>query len=258
MIALLAAARDKTARFGAEAQALGLVLVRALRAGPSMRMSDFVEQLGRVALSALPLVGIASLFAGMVIALQSSLQLAELGQSHLVPDIVAVSLVRELAPVFTALLMSGKAGAGLASELGMVSLSGQAQAMRALSLDIDRELVAPRVWACVWGTFLLTIASMLLGMLGGMVLGAGELGLSWVHYMNHVVDALGPIDFAVGLLKSLGFGLLIALFGVRFGLRDKADAAALGRHTMTAVVVASFVVLIADHVFTVFILAVLG
>jgi len=258
VIALVRAAAQRTATFGAEAHALGLVLGRAMRAGLAMRGADFVTQLGRVALSALPLVGIAALFAGMVIALQSSLQLAELGQSHLVPDIVAKSLVRELAPIFTALLMSGKAGAGLASELGMVTLSGQAQAMRALSLDIDRELVAPRVWACVWGTVLLTIAAMLLGVLGGAVLGAGEIGLSWVHYLNHVVDALEPIDLAIGLFKSFGFGVIIALFGVRFGLRDKVDAAALGRHTMTAVVVSSFVVLIANHVFTVFILAVFG
>lgn len=249
---------SKVAALGKEAHALGLVLARAARAGVRMRFGDFVEQLGNVALSALPLVGIASLFAGMVIALNTSLQLARLGQSHLVADIVAVSLVRELAPVFTALLMAGKAGAGLASELGMVTLSGQAQAMRALSLDIDRELIAPRVWGCIWGTVLLTISAILLGLIGGMVLGSAKLGLTPVHYMNRVVGALGPVDIACGLLKSFGFGVIIALFGVRFGLRDKVDAAALGRHTMTAVVTASFTVLVADHVFTTFIVAVLG
>lgn len=253
----MTALSSRIGALGREAHALGLVLFRAARGGLRMRPSDFVEQLGSVALSALPLVGIAALFAGMVIALNTSLQLARLGQSHLVPDIVAVSLVRELAPVFTALLMAGKAGAGLASELGMVTLSGQAQAMRALSLDIDRELVAPRVWGCIWGTFLLTIAACLLGLIGGMVLGSAKLGLSPVHYMNRVVGALGPVDIACGLLKSLGFGVIIALFGVRFGLRDKADAAALGKHTMSAVVVASFTVLVADHVFTTFIVAVL-
>ncbi|MFO0745079.1 MAG: ABC transporter permease [Myxococcota bacterium] len=246
------------ASLGREAHALGIVLGRSMRAGLRMRPADFVEQLGSVALSALPLVGIASLFAGMVIALNTSLQLARLGQAHLVPDIVAVTLVRELAPVFTALLMAGKAGAGLASELGMVTLSGQAQAMRALSLDIDKELIAPRVWGCIWGTFLLTIAACLLGLIGGMVLGSAKLGLTPVHYMNRVVGALSPVDIACGLLKSVGFGVIIALFGVRFGLRDKADAGALGRHTMSAVVVASFTVLVADHVFTTFIVAVLG
>ncbi|MCC6620127.1 MAG: ABC transporter permease [Deltaproteobacteria bacterium] len=248
----------RIAGFGLEAQALGLVLGRAARAGLRMRFGDFVTQLGRVSLSALPLVGIASLFAGMVIALQTSMQLARLGQQHLVPDVVSVSLVTELAPVFTALLMAGKAGAGLASELGMVTLSGQAQAMRALSLDIDRELIAPRVWACIWGTVLLTIAAMLLGLVGGMVLGSAKLGLTPVHYMNRVVGAVAPINIASGILKSFGFGVLIAAFGVRFGLRDKVDAAALGRHTMSAVVVASFVVLISDYVFTTFIVAVLG
>ena len=243
---------------GREAYALFTVLGRASRAFFRMRPSDFVEQLGRVALSALPLVGIAALFAGMVIALNTSVQLTRFGQSHLVADVVSVSLVTELAPVFTALLMAGKAGAGLASELGMVTLSGQAQAMRALSLDIDSELIAPRVWGCIVGTVLLTVAAILLGLVGGMVLGSAKLGISPVHYMNRAIAALDPVDFALGLMKAFGFGVIIAVMGARMGLREKADAAALGHHTMTAVVVASFCVLIADHVFTTFIMAILG
>lgn len=246
------------ARFGLEAHALFLVLYRALANTFRMSGHDYVEQLGKVALSALPLVLIASLFAGMVIALQASMQLAELGSAHLVADIVAISLVTELAPVFTALLMSGKAGAGLASELGMVTLSGQAQAMRALSLDIDKELIAPRVWGCISGTLLLTIGAIFAGLIGGMILGSAKLGLSPVHYMNRMTAALEPIHFALGLIKAVGFGTIIAAFGTRMGLRDKADAGALGTHTMTAVVTASFTVLIADHVMTTFILAVFG
>ena len=246
------------ARLGHESHAYLLVLGRAIRALPQMRRHDFIEQLGRVSLSALPLVGVAALFAGMVIALGTSLQLTKFGQPQLVADVVSVSLVTELAPIFTALLMAGKAGAGLASELGMVTLSGQAQAMRALSLDIDRELIAPRIWACIVGTFLLTIAAMLLGLLGGMLLGSAKLGVSPVHYLNRATDALAPADFVLGLLKSIGFGVIIALYGTRFGLRDKADAAALGQHTMSAVVLASFTVLVADHIFTTFIRAVIG
>ena len=246
------------ATFGREAWALLSVLGRAGRATFAMRPSDFVEQLGRVALSALPLIAIAALFAGMVIALNGSFQLARLGQSHVVADVVALSVVTELAPVFTALLMAGKAGAGLASELGMVTLSGQAQAMRALSLDIDRELIAPRVWGCIIGTVLLTVAAILCGLLGGMILGSAKLGVSPVHFMNRAIDALAPVDFALGLIKAFGFGVIIAMFGTRMGLRDKADAAALGQHTMSAVVIASFCVLIADHVFTTFIVAALG
>lgn len=246
------------ARFGVEAHALLTVLGRSFANTFRMRGADYVEQLGKVALSALPLIVIASLFAGMVIALNASMQLAELGSAHLVADIVAVSLVTELAPVFTALLMSGKAGAGLASELGMVTLSGQAQAMRALSLDLDRELLAPRVWACISGTLLLTIAAIFAGLIGGMILGSAKLGLSPVHYMNRVTSALEPIHFALGLIKSVGFGTIIAAFGARLGLADKADAGALGTHTMTAVVTASFTVLIADHVMTTLIYAVFG
>ncbi len=253
----LGAPRRAVVRFGRSASAALSVLGRATLATRHMRSRDFVEQLGRIALSALPLVGIAALFAGMVIALQTSVQLSRLGMNSIVPDIVSVSLVRELGPVFTALLMAGKAGAGLASELGMVTLSGQAQAMRALGLDIDRELLAPRLWGIVIGTFLLTVAAIILGLLGGMLLSSGKLGLSPVSYMNRVAFALAPIDLAVGLFKSLGFGIIIAAFGLRLGLAPKADAAALGRDTMRAVVGASFVVLVADHILTVLISAVL-
>ena len=133
--------------FGHESRCLALVLGRSLRALPRSRPSALLTQLGTLALSALPLVGIAALFAGMVVALQTSLQLTRLGTGHLVADIVAVSLVRELAPIFTALLMAGKAGAGLASELGMLNLSGQIQAMRSLSIDVDREVICPRIFA---------------------------------------------------------------------------------------------------------------
>ncbi|MGM0576787.1 MAG: MlaE family ABC transporter permease [Myxococcota bacterium] len=246
------------AAFGYESRCLGGVLLRATRAMPRAAPGSLRTQLGEVAMSALPLVGVAAVFAGMVIALQTSLQLARVGSSHMVPDVVAVSLVRELAPVFTALLMAGKAGAGLASELGMVVLSGQDRAMKALSLDIDRELVAPRVFGTVTGTLLLTVAAILLGLLGGMVLGAGRLGLSPVHYLNRAVAALEPADFACGLLKSVGFGVIVAAFGCRFGLRAKSDAGALGRDTMRAVVLSSFLVLVSDHVFTTVIVAWIG
>ncbi|MCA9518375.1 MAG: ABC transporter permease [Myxococcales bacterium] len=253
-----AAAGVGVAAFGREARAVGAVLGASLRSLPRMRARDFWEQLGTVALSALPLVGIAALFAGMVIVLTTSLELTRLGIGYRVPDIVAVSFVRELGPVFTALLMSGKAGAGLASELGMVTLSGQAQAMRAMSVDIDRELVAPRVWGCVVGTLMLTTAAIFLGLIGGMLLGSAKLGLSPVHYLNRTIDALAPADLACGLLKAVGFGVIIAAMGTTFGLKEKADAGVLGRHTMSAVVLASFMVLIADHVFTTLIMATIG
>jgi len=244
------------AHFGHESRLLGLVLVRAARALPRARGRDLTEQLGAVSLSALPLVGVAAWFAGMVIALQTSIQLARLGSGHLVPDIVGVSLVRELAPIFTALLMAGKAGAGLASELGMVTLSGQAQAMRALSLDIDRELVAPRVFGVVAGTVLLTIAATLLGLLGGMLLGSGHVGMSPVHYLNRTIQAIAPVDLLMGLVKAGAFGTLIAALGVTWGLKDKVDAGDLGRHTMTAVVLSSFLVLVSDHILTTLVVAV--
>ena len=235
-----------------------MVIGRTLRVSPRVRPGAFVDALGQMALSALPLVGIAHFFAGMVIVLQSATELGRFGSNHLVGDIISISLVRELAPIFTALLMAGKAGAGLASELGMLTLSGQTQAMRALSIDIDREVVAPKILAVVWGTVLLTIAAILMGLLGGMLLADAKLGVSATHFLNRCIGALGPEDFACGLIKAAAFGGIIAVAGTTYGLKATRDAADLGRHTMRAVVTASFLVLISDHVLTSFIVAVLG
>ena len=130
--------------------------------------------------------------------------------------------------------------------------------MRALSIDIDREVVAPKILAVVWGTVLLTIAAILMGLLGGMLLADAKLGVSATHFLNRCIGALGPEDFACGLIKAAAFGGIIAVAGTTYGLKATRDAADLGRHTMRAVVTASFLVLISDHVLTSFIVAVLG
>jgi phospholipid/cholesterol/gamma-HCH transport system permease protein len=246
------------ARFGYQSQCALRVLGGACRQWFRMGSGAVTRQLGQVALSALPLVGVAHFFAGMVIVLQSAVQFGRFGSNHLVADVIAISLVRELAPVFTALLMAGKAGAGLASELGMLVLSGQTRAMRALSIDINRHVVAPRFWAAVWGTVLLTIAAMFMGLLGGMILAESKLGVSMVHFLNRAIDAIQPVDLACGLFKAGGFGVIVATLGCTYGLKPKKDARELGQHTMQAVVIGSFCVLVSDHLFTSLIVAVWG
>lgn len=241
---------------GYEARLVGQIIGRSWAHAFQIRTSTFLHQLAILAMSALPLVGVAHFFAGMVVALQSGAELARFGSNHLVPDVLALAIVTELAPIFTALLMAGKAGAGLASELGMLTLTGQTQAMRSLSVDIDKEVVAPRFWATVWGTVLLTVAAVFIALLGGLVLSAAKGGVSPVHYMNRVLQILEPHHLFSGLAKAAAFGTIVATLGLTFGLKKKKSAADLGRHTMQAVVIASFLILISDHLLTSLIMAI--
>lgn len=232
---------------GKESTALWGLFWRALKGLKDLRKDSFLSALYEGSLSAWPLVLISGFFMGLVLALSASRELLQFGSLHLVPDLVAISLVTELGPLFTAFLMAGKTGAGLASELGLLNYGGEIQAMRALSLDPDKELLVPKFWAALLGILLLTIAAILMGLLGGMALGHFQLGLSPILYLNRSIHALAPLHLVMALTKGLGFAVIVALFGLRFGLSPKPDAPTLGRHTMRAVVYGSFSVLIADH-----------
>jgi phospholipid/cholesterol/gamma-HCH transport system permease protein len=210
----------------------------------------FLRELHRFGVGGFPMVGTAALLAGMVMALSTAGQLGRFGLISRVPDVTAVFVARELAPVFTALLMAGRAGAGLASELGLVTLSGQAAAMRALGLDLDREVLAPRLTAVIAATLLLTTAAILLGLLGGFAFGTAALDLPPALFTARLAAALAPAHIAMGLVKAVVFGVVIAVSGLVGGLTDKHDAAALGTDTMKAVVRASFAVLVLDHLLT--------
>jgi phospholipid/cholesterol/gamma-HCH transport system permease protein len=238
------------ARLGEVTAEFAELLWRTARSMPRMSRQAFLAELHRFAVGGLPMVGTAALLAGMVMALSTAGQLGRLGLLSRVPDVTALFVTRELAPVFTGLLMAGRAGAGLAAELGLLTLSGQAAAMRALGLDPDRELLAPRLAAVVLGTSLLTAAAILLGLLGGLLLGVGVLDLSPLQFTARLAEALAPAHLVLGLVKGTVFGLLIALAGLRRGLLDKQDAGELGRDTMKAVVSASFAILVADHALT--------
>jgi phospholipid/cholesterol/gamma-HCH transport system permease protein len=241
-------------RFGAPiaavASEVSALLVRGMAAIPRMPRGAFMGELHRTLVGGLPMVGTAALLAGMVMALSTAGQLGRLGLLGRVPDVTALFVTRELAPVFTGLLMAGRAGAGLAAELGLLSLSGQATAMRALGLDLDRELVAPRLAAVTLGTLLLTVAATLLGLVGGLLFGVEVLNLPAATFTSRLASALAPAHLLMGSVKGLCFGGVIAVCGLRRGLLEKADAAALGQDTMRAVVGASFSILVLDQALT--------
>ena len=222
---------------------LGRILLAAARATPRLEGSELRGRLMAYGVASLPIVSIASLCVGMVMGLHTVLEFGRFGVQGLTARVVAVSVLRELGPVFTALLVAGRAGAGMASELGALSESGQLQAMRGLGIDLDREILAPRVFAVVLSTAVLTVYADLFGVLGGMAVSTGSTGVSAANYLARTVDALAGLDLVLSGTKAIVFGLTIAVFGAYFGLREKAGHADVGRDTMRAVVWSSFLVL---------------
>jgi len=237
---------------------VGGILSAAARATPRLDAGELCGRLIAYGVASLPIVGIASLCVGMVMGLHTVLEFARFGVQGLTARVVAVSVLRELGPIFTALLVAGRAGAGMASELGALAESGQITAMRGLGIDLDREILAPRILAVVIATAVLTAYADLLGVVGGLVVSTGASGVSAAGYLARTVDALSGLDLFLSGAKAIVFGLTVGLSGAYFGLREKAGPADVGRDTMRAVVWASFLVLFLNLTVTRLVVAVAG
>jgi phospholipid/cholesterol/gamma-HCH transport system permease protein len=209
-----------------------------------------LEQLDQAGLRTLPIVVIALLFTGAVMTVHTATALAEHGAELKLAQILLVSMLRELSPMLTALLVAGRVGAGIAAELGAMQLSEQLPAMRALSLDITAELVAPRLLAVTCATLVLVAVGDVAGVAGGYLVAVGRQGISLPAYHAETCAALRWVDFGCGLFKGAIFGASIALIGLLCGMATRRGAGELGRNTQRAVVIASVWVLVGDYFLT--------
>ena len=200
---------------------------------------DILLQMDVIGVGSLPIVILTGGFSGAVMALQMSRALATYGATGQVGQIVAITLVRELGPVLSALLVAGRSGSGMASELGSMKVTEQIDAMRALGTDPIQKLVTPRLLATAIMLPLLTIISDLVGLAGGFLVSSLTLGTTASQYWNTAYRALVWNDLAQGLLKPFVFGMVIALVGCFYGLRTSGGTQGVGLATTKAVVVAS-------------------
>ena len=175
--------------------------------------TDMVMQADLIGVGSLPVVVLSGFFTGAVLALQTSNTLQRFGSLALTGQLVALSMVRELGPVLTGLMMAGRNASGIASELGSMKVSEQIDAMRALGTDPTKKLVTPRVTATVVMSFFLSIISDLFGMTGGWIVAVSLLGLNSHQYWNSAYQSLGFHDVLMGLLKPVLFGFIIATIG---------------------------------------------
>ncbi len=209
-----------------------------------------IQQVYHIGSRSLPLVLVTSTAIGMVMTLQFGLGLQKFGGTLYVPRIVSVSLVRELSPVFTGLMIAGRVGAGIASEIGSMAVTQQIDAMRALGTSPIKKIVIPRLLGTMISLPILTIFSNVVGLLGGIIIGATELNLAPEFYFNKIFETVTLIDYMSGLTKSFIFAIIIALSGCYYGFQVREGTRDVGFATTRTVVMSSILVLIVDFFLT--------
>ncbi|HYV56249.1 MAG TPA: ABC transporter permease [Candidatus Nitrosopolaris sp.] len=220
----------------------------AFRRPPEWRLVS--EQLEQVGWRSLSIVNLTAVFTGMVLALQLGSYLSRFGAKMFVSRIVGVSLVREMGPVLTALMIGGRVGAGITAELGSMTVTDQVDAIRALGASPVRNLVVPRLLAVLIMLPVLTLIGDLVGVLGGLLIGVTELNLSAAFYINSLTQVLLLEDVFSGLGKSIFFAYFIAAIACYEGLAVTGGADGVGRATTRTVVAASITVLVSDFFLT--------
>jgi phospholipid/cholesterol/gamma-HCH transport system permease protein len=233
---------------GEIAQLAWQVLTQMVR-GP-YEQASIISQMEAIGVRSLSIVGITSLFIGMVLALQTAYSLQAFGGKMFVGKVVSLSLVRELAPVLMSLMVGGRVGAGMAAELGTMKVTEQIDALRALATNPVRKLVFPRVFATTVMFPLLTIISCAVGIFGGLVVATGTLHLDASFYMRSVIETVAYNDLASGVCKTFFFGFVISLVACFNGLRTSGGADGVGRSTTVTVVAGAISVLILDFFLT--------
>ena len=207
---------------------------------------DTFQQMDAIGVSSAAIVVLTGFFTGGVLALQTSKSLQAFGAVNLTGQLVALSLIRELGPVLTALMVAGRVGSGIASELGSMKVTEQIDAMRALGTDPTKKLVTPRLIACITMMPLLTVLCDLFGLIGGWIVSFYTLRLNSSLYWNTALRSIQYIDALEGLIKPIVFGFIVGMIGCYFGLKTTGGTRGVGRSTTQAVVFASIMVIISD------------
>jgi phospholipid/cholesterol/gamma-HCH transport system permease protein len=218
--------------------------------------TEVLNQMDELGVKSVAITGITALFTGMVLALQTAYSLEAFGGKMFVGRVVSLSLVRELGPVLTALMVGGRVGSGITAEIGSMTVTEQVDALRAMAISPIRRLVVPRVLAVVFMMPILTAIADVLGILGGLAIAVLELRMTFQDYFTSILQQLTINDIFSGLSKTVFFGFEIAVIGCYNGLQVEGGAASVGRATTRTVVFASISILVSDFFLTKLFLAI--
>ncbi len=217
---------------------------------PPIYRHDIVEQFDLIGVGSLTVVLLTGFFTGAALAWQSGLTLDQFGARPVVGRLVSASMVKELGPVLTALMLSGRIGSGIAAELGSMAVTDQINALRALGTDPVRKLVVPRMLAGFFMAPILTVISDFVGIFGGWIVARFQLQVASALYWSSVTDALFMQDVEQGLIKPFVLGFVIVTIACHVGLRTTGGTQGVGKSTTVAVVAGSVAVIAVDFFVT--------
>ncbi|HOW53315.1 MAG TPA: ABC transporter permease [Syntrophorhabdaceae bacterium] len=214
------------------------------------KVNYIFKQMEFIGVNSLLVVAITGTFTGMVLALQSSYGFKKFGAEGMVGAIVALSMTRELGPVLTSLMVTGRAGSAMTAELGSMRVTEQIDAITVMALNPIKYLVAPRVIASFLMLPVLTAISNFVGIIGGYLVGVKLLGINEGAFVNKMEKILGLEDIYNGLIKAAFFGIIMSVICCYKGFNTKGGAEGVGRATTEAVVASCLTILVSDYVLT--------
>ena len=223
-----------------------------------IRWHDVLDQMYEQGVQSIVIVMLTSFATGTVLGLQGFITLQRFGAKEFVARLVVLSLLREMSPVFTALIFSGKAGAGITAELGTMNTQDQIQATRVMGVDPIEFLVVPRFLACVLVLPALVIISEILGMCGGYMIAVSQAHLPGIFYIHQTLDAVGYVDFFSGFIKVFFFAIIVGWICCYQGFFTQGGATGVGRFTTNAVAYSYIAVIVSNTVLTKIILTFWG
>lgn len=217
---------------------------------PTFKAERSLVQSFRIGPGSFFITTLVAFFVGMIIALQMAYQMLQMSAEHLIPKIIAVALTRELTPVLTALIVAGRIGAGIAAEIGSMKVTEQVDALKAFAVNPVKYLVVPRFLALILMLPVLTIISDIIGIWGGYLICVFKLHINHHMFWKLVFEALTLKDIVTGLIKTVFFGMIIAIVGCHQGLHVIGGAEGVGRATTTAVVRSFILIITTDCMIT--------
>ena len=217
---------------------------------PSFKGHRSLIQANRIGPGSFLISSLVAFFVGMIMALQMAYQMVQLSAEMLIPKVVSVALTRELAPVLTALIVAGRVGAGIAAEIGSMTVTEQVDALRAFAVNPVKYLVVPRFLGLILMLPVLAMLSDVIGIWGGYVICVYKLHISHEMFWKMVFSALAMKDIVTGLVKTIFFGAIIAIVGCHQGLHVRGGAEGVGKATTTSVVRSFIFIIMMDCLIT--------
>ncbi len=209
-----------------------------------------LKQIAEIGFYSLPVVALTTVFAGMVIALQTHSGFSSYGSESAVASVVLIAVTRELAPVFSGLMVAGRVGAAMAAEIGTMRVTEQIDALTTLSTNPFKYLVAPRLLAGTIIVPVLVVIGDVIGIFGGYIIATYQLDFNPANYINTTISQLQSVDIIIGLVKGAVFGFIISMMGCYNGYNSKGGAQGVGEATTNAVVTSSILILIFNYIIT--------